>query len=255
MQTKLSHSWDVLWVLTQKEIKVRYKNNALGYLWSIANPLAFAMVFYVVFSIFNRLGIENYALFLITALFPWQWASNSIGVAPNAFYGNGDIIKKTRFSRHLIVAAVVFQDCFHFVLSIPVIVVFLLIYNKFPSIHWLWQVPVLLVIQLFLIYGIALLVASVNLFFRDMEKLTGILMMFLFYFTPVLYSLDKVPLEYRKYVLCNPVAPLMISWRSVFMQGVLPWDFAVYAFGYAVLFAVLGYLIYRKLVWRFAEVL
>jgi lipopolysaccharide transport system permease protein len=213
------------------------------------------MVFYIVFSVFNRFGVENYGLFLITALFPWQWVSNSLGVAPNTFYGNGDIIKKTKFSRHLIVAAVVFQDCFHFLLSIPVIIVFLLVHDMLPSFHWLWQVPILALIQLSLVYGMALVLASLNLFFRDMEKLTSILLMFLFYFTPVLYALDNVPPEYQQWVMLNPMAPLMISWRSVFMEGVMPWEYLGYAIVYAAFFAALGRAVYSKLVWRFAEVL
>ena len=86
---------DLILVLTAKEIKVRYKNNVLGYLWSIANPLAFALVFFVAFKIFLKWDIKDYVLFLIAGLFPWQWFANSVGVSCGVFIGNASIIKKT----------------------------------------------------------------------------------------------------------------------------------------------------------------
>ncbi len=78
---------DLIFVLTQKEMKLRYKNNVLGYLWSIAHPLAFATVFYIAFKVFMRIKMENYQLFLITGLFPWQWFSNVVTSSTMMFLG------------------------------------------------------------------------------------------------------------------------------------------------------------------------
>ena len=165
----LSHYWDLTVVLTQKEIKVRYKNHFLGYLWSIANPLAFALIFFVVFTLTGMIKREDYAIFLITGLFPWQWFSNSVSVSPSIFQSNCSIVKKISFPRSIIPLAMVLQDMVHFVLAIPVIIVFLVIFNKTPSLTWLYGIPLLLVIHLCLTYGVCLTISSVNLFFRDME--------------------------------------------------------------------------------------
>ena len=254
----LSHYWDLTLVLTKKEIKVRYKNNVLGYLWSIANPLAFALVFFVVFRVTGMVKIKDYPIFLITGLFPWQWFSNSVNVSPMMFYGNGSIIKKINFPRSIIPLAVVLQDMLHFVLSIPVIVLFLLIFQRTPSWSWFYGIPILLLIHLFLTYGVCLIVSSTNLFFRDMEKLTSIFVMFLFYFTPVIWSVEMIVEKgeaYKRLIYLNPLAPLMISWRNLLLTGTVEWNYVAVSMLYAAAALVVGLIVYRQLSWRFAEVL
>ena len=98
----LRHSFDVIAVLLAKELKVRYKGTALGYAWSVAYPLALALVYHWVFKLVIRIPVENYALFLVIGLFPWQWFQNSV-IGGNAFFlANGSLIKKVSFSRSLL---------------------------------------------------------------------------------------------------------------------------------------------------------
>jgi homopolymeric O-antigen transport system permease protein len=242
-------------VLTKKEIKVRYKSYLLGYVWSIANPLAFATVFYVVFQVIMKIQIENYVLFLISGLFPWQWFSNSVNASPATFLGNASLIKKIKFPRSTVVLAVVLQDAVHFALSLPVVVVFLLAYGGSPALTWLWGIPILISIQLLLTFGSALFLASVNLFFRDMERLVAVIMVFLFYFTPVLYSEKMIPKKFIGLLTLHPVAPLIISWRNLLLDGVFNAAYVEISFVHAAVIFFIGYSVYRKLSWRFAEVL
>ena len=243
-------------VLTKKEIKVRYKNHLLGYLWSVGSPLAFAMVLYVVFSLTTRLiKMDDYPLFLIAGLFAWQWFANSVGISPTVFRSNGSIIKKINFPRSIIPLATVLQDMIHFVLCIPIIVIFLLVFDKLPSWNWLYGVPLLLAIQLMLTYGIVLIIASVNLFFRDIEKLTHIFIMLLFYCTPVFYPVSKIPPDYTFMVFVNPLAPLIISWRSLMLEGTLNAEYLAVGGAYAMTIMGIGYIIYKELCGRFAEVI
>ena len=246
---------DLVIVLTQKEIKVRYKNNVLGYLWSIANPLAFAFVFFIAFKVVMKINMENYTLFLIAGLFPWQWFANSVSVAPGVFIGNSSIIKKVNFPRNVIPLTIVLQDMIHFLLSIPIIVLFLFLYQKSPSVSWLYGIPLLLGIQLGMTYGIALMLSSVNLFFRDVEKLTTILLTFVFYLTPIIYPELMVPEKYRSLINLNPMAPLMVSWRNLFLDGALDPQALTVSFAYSIIMLLLGYAVYRRLSWKFAEVL
>lgn len=101
---RLEYFRDLLFVLTQKEIKVRYKSSWLGYAWSIAHPLVFALIYFVAFGLFMRVQIPHYPLFLIAGLFPWQWFANSINVSPNIFLQNTMLIKKVKFPRNILVA-------------------------------------------------------------------------------------------------------------------------------------------------------
>ena len=246
---------DLIFVLTNKEIKIRYKNTFLGYLWSIANPLAFSFVFFIAFKVVMRIEIENYTLFLIAGLFPWQWFSNSINVSPLIFLGNASIIKKVNFPRNILPLATVLQDMLHFILSIPVIVVFLFIYHKSPSLSWLYGIPLLLSVQLLLIYGLSLMISSLNLFFRDLEKLVALLITFVFYFTPIIYPVTLIPEGYRYLINFNPLAPLMISWRNLFLYGTFESTYLSVISLFSIVTFIIGYSVYRKLSWKFAEVL
>ena len=255
MKNSLSYYWDLTVVLTKKEIKIRYKSSVLGYLWSILNPLSFALVLCLAFQMVFRVDIPNYPLFLICGLFPWQWFANSITISTEIFLGNSSLIKKTTFPKNTIVVAVVLQDMIHFALSLPVIAAFGFYYQVFPKLAWLYGIPLLLLIQLAMTYGVALFLASINLFFRDMGRLVGTLVMLVFYCTPIVYSETMVPPHYLWLLHANPVAPLMIGWRSVLIEGRLVPDQVLLAALYALLILVAGHKVYERLQWRFAEVL
>ncbi len=248
------HLRDLVVVLTHKEIKLRYKNSWLGYLWSIVNPLAFALVYFISFKAFMRIDIPNYTLFLLAGLFPWQWLSNSISVAPMIFLGNASLLKKVRFPRVVLVAATVLNDGIHFVISIPVITGIMFAYGLSPSWSWLIGIPILVTAQFLLTYGVAMAIASLNLFFRDLERLTGILLMFLLFLTPIFYSESMVPANYRVILYINPIAPLILGWRELFLSGHLNWSDAATACVYGVVALTIGLLVYFRLSWKFAEV-
>ncbi|MGN5903477.1 O-antigen export ABC transporter permease RfbA, partial [Klebsiella pneumoniae] len=108
--------------MTNKDLKVRYKSSMLGYLWSVANPLLFAMIYYFIFKLVMRVQIPNYTVFLITGLFPWQWFASSATNSLFSFIANAQIIKKTVFPRSVIPLSNVMMEGLHFLCTIPVIV-------------------------------------------------------------------------------------------------------------------------------------
>lgn len=246
---------DLLIVLLQKELKVRYNNKALGYIWSIANPLASALVYFIAFKILMRLNVPDYPLVLISGVFPWQWFSNAVGASTNIFVGNASIIKKVNFPRNIVPLCMVSNHMIHFLASIPVIVLFLFMFGRAPSLTWIYGVPLLLLVHFGMAYGIALGLASINLFFRDLERLTAIVLNFTFYLTPILYPVDLIPDHLRHLIVLNPAAPLIIAWRQLFLYGTFNWPYLFVCAGYATLFLTIGTLIYRKLSWKFAEVI
>ena len=255
MKRNIQHYIDLLTVLTQKDLKVRYKSNFFGYLWSIGQPLSFAFVFFIAFKVVMKIQMEDYVLFLIAGLFPWQWFSNSINVSTTVFLGNASIIKKVNFPRNVIPLATVLQDMIHFVLSIPIIVLFLFLYHKSPSLTWVYGIPILLGIQFLMTYAVSLMLSSINLFFRDLERLTSIFTTFLFYFTPILYPETMVPEKYKNLINLNPLAPLITNWRNLFLHGKIELVSLIIVLIYGLIVLLLSYQIYRKLSWRFAEVI
>lgn len=254
--TRFKHYRDLIVILTQKEVKVRYKSTLFGYIWSVAHPLAFAFVFFMAFKVVMRIQMEGYAVFLIAGLFPWQWLSNSVNASPMVFLGNASLIKKVNLPRNILPLTTVLQDMIHFLFSIPVIVLFLFIYHKSPSFSWFYGIPVLLSIQLLMTYGLSLMISSVNLFIRDLERLTIIGTTLLFYFTPIIYPETMIPERFINLILfLNPLSSLMISWRTLFLDGTLGLLLVLVSFTYSLFIFTLGYLVYKKLSWKFAEVL
>ena len=255
MNRPVQYLFDLTLVLTRKEMQVRYKNNVLGYLWSVLQPLSFALVYFIAFKIFMRVQMENYTLYLLTGMFPWQWFANSVNEASGTFTSNTSIIKKINFPRNLLVAATIIKDAFHFILCIPVIMMFCFIYDSPISITWLYGIPILLVLQAVMIYGLSLIISTVNLFFRDLERIVTILVTFLFFLTPIVYNYEMVPEKYRQLLALNPMAFLMTSWRGLFLTGQMDWSAILVTLVWSVILYGLGQIIYKKLVWRFAEVL
>ncbi len=246
---------DLVIALTQKELKVRYKRSFFGYLWSIANPLALALVFFVAFKIFMKISIENYTLFLIAGLFPWQWFSNSVNTSAMVFVANSSLIKKVNVRREVLVIAAVLNDTLHFVLSIPIIVVFIFFYDLRPSWTWIIGIPLLLIIQFIMTLGFSIAISAINLFFRDIERIVFIFTTLMFYVTPIIYSEEMVPSEYKTLIVLNPLSLLMVGWRNLFMYGTLDFKDTALAFIYSFIVAAIGYYIFKRLKWRFAEVL
>lgn len=247
--------YDLIIELLKKELRVRYKQMVLGYIWSIASPLMYAALYYFVFKIVLNVQTENYPVFLTCSLFAWQWFANSVSVGGMTFLGNAPIIKKTLFPRNLISFVAVLQDAVHFLITIPVMIIFLLMFNITPKLNWLVYIPLLLIVQFIMTYSLNLMIASINLFFRDLERIIQLFLTLMFYGTPVLYSESMIPKEYQFILYFNPMASMIINWRAVLLSGEFSFNLFFISAIWAVALVIIAHWIYNKLVWRFAEVL
>ena len=247
--------WDLLQVLLHKELAVRYKGSFLGFLWSVMNPLALAMVYYVVFGIYMRFNVPHYIIALLSATFPWQWFSNSLTQGPFLFLNNPTLVKKVAFPRQTIPLVINLQDMVHFYMSLPVFLAFKLADGMYPAWSWLWGIPFLSLITLLTVYGMCLIAGTLNLFFRDLGNLVAIIVNILFFGTPIFYLLETVPKDYLIYFKLNPVAPIFICWRALLMNNTFTEEFLMLSICYAVIFFVIGMLIYSRFQKKFAEVM
>jgi len=201
-----------------------------------------------------RLEIENYSLYLITGMFPWVWMSVGVTGATRSFVVNASLIKKVSLPRAILPLGNVAQEMVHFGFALPAIIAFLWFAGEIrPSASWLWQVPVLLALQVAFVYPLALSFALANAYVRDIEYLVGIGFSLMFFATPMVYPITMVPEAYRHWFELNPLHALMQSWRSVFLQGTLEVNHVAYALAFAVLTGVIAWLLYRKLARRVGE--
>lgn len=255
----LPYKWrwylDLLRVLVRKELNVRYKGNALGYMWSVLNPLANAYIFYVVFGIMLRMNVPHFIVLLLAALFPWQAFSNSIMESTTTFLANPTLVKKIAFPRAAIPLVVNAQNYVHLLLSFPIYLAFMFYEGLYPGWNWLWGIPALLLLTFISSYGISLLFGTLNVFFRDLRNLVGIFIQLAFFGTPIMYVLSAVPESYMWVFKVNPIAPLFICWRSMLVESSVQMEWFMPAVGYAILFVICGYLVFHFLKFRFAEVI
>ncbi|MBI2901895.1 MAG: ABC transporter permease [Planctomycetes bacterium] len=253
MTPALRRSYELLLALVAKEFKVRYKSTTLGFFWSLANPIFFALVFYVAFRHILKVSMENYFAFLLAGLFPWQWFANTVNISPAVFLNNAALIKKVAFPRLLLPAAMIGNHLVHFVLALLVAIPVVIAFGSRPTLWWIPGIPALLVVQFGVILGLSLMLSSLNVFFRDLEHLTMIFTNLLLYLSPVIYREDLVPEAYRPFFRLNPLYSIIPAWRHLILEGRLDGAGLLFGAAGAAFLLAVGYLVYRNLEWRFAE--
>ena len=255
LNINLQRKFDLLYLLTHKEVALKYKRTMLGIFWSMLNPILLALVFFVAFKIFMRFNVENYTFFLLSALFPWTWFQSSILLSSRTFIENVNLIKKIIFPRHYLVVAIIFSQLVHLVFSLPILLFFSFKDMQGPSLAWIWGIPLLILIQFMFTFGLSVVVAILNTYFRDMEYLVGVAMTLIFWLTPITYPLSAIPQKYQSFFLFNPLASLIFSWRELLIYNRVAWSHIGSALGFALLVFFFGKKLFHHLERRLDEVL
>jgi ABC-type polysaccharide/polyol phosphate export permease len=218
-------------------------------------PLMLGAVLFVALKQFVRIDVEDYHLVLLTALFPWVWFQTSVLLATPSFASNGALLKKVPFPRVVLPFSTTLNSGIHFILSIPVLIVLLAVSGEHPNATWIVGVPVLVFVQLAMLMGIVMLLASLDVFFRDLEHLVEVFLQLLFYTTPILYPLDIVSDRWQTVLQINPLTSLMEAWRDLLMNNTLPgidlWPALLFTLGAL----VVGSQVFRRLEPSFADAL
>ena len=218
-------------------------------------PLMLGAVLFVALKQFVRIDVEDYHLVLLTALFPWVWFQTSVLLATPSFASNGALLKKVPFPRVVLPFSTTLNSGIHFILSIPVLIVLLAVSGEHPNATWIVGVPVLVFVQLAMLMGIVMLLASLDVFFRDLEHLVEVFLQLLFYTTPILYPLDIVSDRWQTVLQINPLTSLIEAWRDLLMHNTLPgidlWPALLFTLGAL----VVGSQVFRRLEPSFADAL
>ena len=184
--------WELLANLVRKDLKVKYKNSTLGFLWSLANPLLYLAVFDLVFSVFLRSSVPYFAVLFMSGLLVWNFFNLSTSSATGVVVGNANLVRKVRFPRVVLPLASVGFAGVHFVLQMAVFFAFLLVfYRDFIGPQLVLLVPALAVVLVFAV-AMALLASALNVRFRDVEHLLEIALLAWFWLTPIVYPVAQV---------------------------------------------------------------
>ena len=237
---------ELIWTLALKELRVRYKRSALGFLWALLNPLLMMSILAIVFSTVMRIAVPKYAIFLMSALLPWTFFSQSLAYAVESIVGNGDLLKKVAIAKSVFPVAAVLSNVINFLLSmVPLLI--LMVILRFPF-HWTWiYLPVPLLSLVLFSLGCSFFFSVANVFFRDMSHIVQVLLSAWFYVSPVIYSLDFVPPRYHFFFRLNPMLYLLNGFRLAIYYGQLPsWQSAASSVGCGLLGLFLGYQVFRR---------
>ncbi|MDX2176120.1 MAG: ABC transporter permease [Candidatus Sumerlaeia bacterium] len=266
---------ELVFTLVKRDLKIRYKSTALGFLWSFGRPLAIMAILWAVFSQF--VGIETahadlpYPLQLLSSLLPWMFLTGAVFEANGSILANGNIVKKIAVPSIVFPTAAVLGNLVHLFLALGVLAVFVL----FSSIPFGWEVlllPFLIAVQTLMLLGIAYLVAALNVFYRDVGSVTEIVVTMWFYLTPIIYPLqlarnklrdDGHEVLYYLYLL-NPMTPIVCAYRRLWFGSLLRHGgrelddkTLLLAVASSTVFAVLVFLagqaVFRRLSDRFAD--
>jgi ABC-2 type transport system permease protein len=203
--------------LVRKELKVKYKDSSLGFMWSLLNPAMYLAVFYVVFQIILGSGIPFFAVYLLAGLLAWNLFNGSVTGATGSIVGNGSLVNKVYFPREILPLAVVGANLVHFFLQTMVLLAGLAIMRYDVALEYLWLTFPALVVLLVLASALAILFSALNVYARDLQHLLELVMLAWFWMTPIVYawSLPAEQLSERGLptgvTLLNPIVPIVIA--------------------------------------------
>ncbi|MBU0495905.1 MAG: ABC transporter permease [Chloroflexi bacterium] len=261
---ELFHYRELVRNLVTRDLKVRYRNSVLGFLWSLVNPLLMMAVFTVVFTVLaGDANIPNYPLFILCALLPWNFFSGSAMGSVGSIVGNSHLINKIYFPREILPLSTVLANLVNFLLALIPLFALMVLFQG-PITGYLLLLPVVMAVQLAFTLGVAFFLACLNVFFRDTGVIMDVVLFAWFFLTPVFYPMQRLPQSYifmgmafdiqRVMYIVNPMASIIATYRSLLYYGVPPGlDFFSRTTVTALVVLVLGYLFFIRYASAFGE--
>jgi ABC-2 type transport system permease protein len=239
--------WHSLWLLTQRDLRVRYSTSALGYFWSILDPLVMAGIYWFVFTqVFGRdVGEQPYIVFLLSALLAWTWFTGSVSDSTRAFLREAKLVRSTKIPRTIWVVSLVLSKGIEFVASLPVLAFFVIISGATVNVNLL-LFPLAIVMQAALTAGIAMIVAPLVVFFRDLERAVKLALRFLFYASPIIYGVTDLPESLHFWAAFNPLSGIFSVYRSAFFAEQLDWMMVAISGAMSIVILALGILVFKR---------
>lgn len=236
----------------QREFQAKYHNSLLGVLWTVIHPAAMVLIYTVIFSQVMRTrlpGVDNsfaYSIYLCAGVLTWNFFSEIVMRSQNVFLEYGNLIKKLNFPHLCLPMIVLGSATLNFLIVFILFLLFLIVSGNFPGLVILSIVPVLLIQVLFAL-GLGVSLGVLNVFFRDVGQLFGILMQFWFWLTPIVYATDTLPKAAVNWIQLNPMTPLVNAYQEILVRKHLPSISSLYGISLlAILLCGLGFQLFRK---------
>lgn len=245
---------EMIFSLVRRDLNGRYKGSTLGFLWTFINPLLQLGVYTMVFSVIMRSGIEDYYLFLFVALIPWIFFNTSLSGGSSCIWSQKEMVKKIYFPREVLPIAFVTSQFVNMLLSFLVIFAVLIVSGKGLNPIALLYLPIIMVVEYILSLSVALISSAITVYLRDVEYILGIVTMAWQFLTPVMYSVDAVPEEFRTIFNLNPMTPIIVAYRDILYYKKAPeLETLAHAWFLGLALLLIGLVTFSKLKRHFAE--
>jgi lipopolysaccharide transport system permease protein len=239
--------------LAWSDFKLRYKSSALGFLWSLLEPLLMLLVLYTVFSNLMRVQVEHYQLFLLLGIILWNFLDRGTSMGIWSIVGKPSLVQKVYFSRDVLVISTCITALMMTILEFAVFIIFLAIFRVVPG----WTVayfPILFLLEFLIILGLSMALSALNVYFRDVQFIWRLVVQVGFFATPILYPITIFPENVRWIVMLNPLAQLITMMRDCTLYEIAPMPMNLAFAAISMLFILLiGYIIFGRLEPNFAE--
>lgn len=240
-------TWSSLWLLSRRDLKVRYSTSLLGYLWSILDPLLMSLIYWFIFTqVFSRtVGEEPYIVFLLTAMLPWVWFNGAVSDSTQAFLRDVKLVRSVSLPHWIWVGRIVCSKGTEFLLSLPVLAAFAIATGAKPG--WgLLLFPVAVLLFAALTLGIGLIIAPLTVFFRDLERASKLILRVLFYASPVIYGASDLPEFAQPLAWLNPLSGIFALFRAGFFPDQLNWPLIGVSAAISLTILAIGVVLFRR---------
>src|SRR5215471_15773069 len=208
--------------LVLKDLKLKYRDSVLGFLWSLANPLLLILVYSFVFGHLFSGGPPNFAYFLMVGLLPWNFFAQSLMMSTGSILDNGNLIRKVSLPVEVFPIATVLFNLAQYLLALIIFFPMALLFFK-VSITWSWTSFIaILALHILFTVGMCFVVATATVFYRDVRHFTEILLMLLFWLTPIIYDIRTITPELQSVIYLNPISFFTLGYQNALYYNVFP---------------------------------
>ena len=237
----------------KKEIRGKYKGSWLGVLWTFLNPLLQLLVYSFVFPYILRVEVEHYTIFMMVALVPWTYFTTAIQIGSSSVIGEAGIIKKVYFPREIIPISVVISALVNFLITCIIMFLFILI-SGVGFTPYVLLFPVIVLIQTIFTLGFTFILSAITVYVQDIAHFVSIVIMLMFYATPIVYNGELLPAKFQWIITLNPMAQVINAYRDILFYHKTPDYNGIAILGLiSLVILFVGYEIFKKLKRNFVE--
>jgi lipopolysaccharide transport system permease protein len=256
IQSLYNHK-DLLLNWTYRIIRARYQQSLLGGLWAIIVPTVTAVIFSVIFTFFIPVntGTTPYLVFSYTAMVPWTLFSSSITDMVDSLTGNMNLVSKIYFPREILPISAVLARLVDALIAFGLLAGLMVYYKVHVNVATLFLLPFVLLIQIALALGIGLIGSALNVFYRDIRHIFVLGLQLWFYASPIIYPTSSVPENLKPFYTLNPMVGVLDAYRAILLHQTLPDKSIFVSIGFAILALVLGYWLFKRAEFQFADII